>query len=92
MLGRMTPEQLDEWAEYYKLEPWGDDWLQTGTIAATVHNVVAGIAAAMGKSQSEPKFLEPGDFVPQVETKTNDSPNIGSAAQQTAAVRALVGF
>ena len=30
--------EFQEWQEYYKLEPFGDDWLQAGTIAATAVN------------------------------------------------------
>ena len=38
MLADMEPSQFNEWIAYHQLEPWGDEWVQTGTIAAAVHN------------------------------------------------------
>ena len=31
---RMSAREFQYWAAEYKLRPWGDDWLQAGTIAA----------------------------------------------------------
>jgi hypothetical protein len=30
----MSAREFAEWFEYYKIEPFGDDWLQASTIAA----------------------------------------------------------
>lgn len=35
----MDSREFTEWMEYYKLEPFGDDWLQAATIAATTVGV-----------------------------------------------------
>jgi hypothetical protein len=51
MLADTTVEQFNEWIARYRLEPWGDDWTQTGTIAAAVCNANGGKAS-------------PTDFVP----------------------------
>lgn len=35
----VTSREFQEWQEAYAIEPWGDDWLQAGTIAATMVNL-----------------------------------------------------
>lgn len=55
MLDQMTPEQMDEWIAFGLLEPFGDAWRQTGTIAAEVNNVHA-------SKQSE--LRDPEDYLP----------------------------
>ena len=35
----MTAREFQEWQELYRIEPWGDDWLQAGTVAAAAVNV-----------------------------------------------------
>ena len=52
MLADITPEQFNEWIAYHQLEPWGDEWVQTATIASAAHN-------AAGNSH-----LSPLDFIP----------------------------
>jgi hypothetical protein len=41
LLERLTSEQIAEWYEYFKLEPWGEReaWLRAGLITATIANV-----------------------------------------------------
>lgn len=36
---RMTAREFQEWQEYYKQEPFGDDWMQAAIIAATQVNL-----------------------------------------------------
>lgn len=36
MLARMTARQLEEWKAFWELEPFGDEWRQTGVLAAAV--------------------------------------------------------
>jgi hypothetical protein len=55
MLDEMTPEQMDEWIAFGVLEPFGDSWRQTGTIAAEINNVYA-------SKQSE--IRDPEDYLP----------------------------
>lgn len=35
----MTAREYQEWQELYRIEPWGDDWLQASTIAAVTEGV-----------------------------------------------------
>lgn len=41
MLDEMTPRQMDEWIAFGVLEPFGDDWRRSGTVAAEINNSVA---------------------------------------------------
>jgi hypothetical protein len=53
----MTSREFAEWQEYYKLAPFGDDWLQTSMIAT---------------SNLQPwtkQKLEPDMFVPRLKPK-----------------------
>ena len=65
MLASMTPRQFSEWLEYYSLQPWGDDWLQTGVIASTVkNNIVMALCANGGEKVKQSDLSDPEDFVP----------------------------
>ena len=55
----LTPEQMNEWWEYYKLDPFGDDWERTAVMCATIANVSGNLK----------KALSVDDFMPQFETK-----------------------
>lgn len=35
----MDAAEFAEWIEYYKIEPFGDDWLQASTVAAAGVNL-----------------------------------------------------
>lgn len=48
MLAGMMPRQFDEWLAMYDLEPWAEEWRQTGTVAAEVGNGFQLIVAAFG--------------------------------------------
>lgn len=56
MLASISGQQLAEWMAYAALEPFGQGWLQTGTITAAIVN-----------SNLDPKKhtpFEPTDFIP----------------------------
>lgn len=38
VLASIEPWQLDEWQALYRLEPWGDDWVQFAQLIAAVQN------------------------------------------------------
>lgn len=38
MLDDIEPWQFDEWQALYRLEPWGDDWVQTARLIAAIEN------------------------------------------------------
>lgn len=72
MLSELTPEQFDELQAYHMLEPWGDDWRRSGTIAAMAYNaglVACGYAAPQGA-------MSPDDCIPYrtVEKPKPDAP------------------
>ena len=55
LLTNISSAELTEWMAYYQLEPFGESWFQTGTIAAAVAN------AAMFR-EGDP--FVPADFMP----------------------------
>lgn len=56
------------WMAYYGIEPWGDDWLQTGLIVSKIHNCVPG--------RKRTQMLKPSDVIPitykRMERQTSD--------------------
>lgn len=56
MLDEMTPEAMDEWIAFAMVEPFGDQWRQTATIAAQVNN-----SAAASKNS----LVTPDDYLPE---------------------------
>ena len=90
MLESMTPQQMDEWLAYYQVEPFGDEWLQAGTIAAVVYNVVASVGSAMGgKSLKEKDMRDPDDFIPTDKPKRRRA---STPAEQMAVIASTMGF
>ena len=41
MLDEMPAELLDEWMAFYKLEPFGEEWLQVSYLCSIVLNLAA---------------------------------------------------
>ena len=41
MLEEMPTELLDEWIAFYRLEPFGEEWLQTSYLCSIVLNLAA---------------------------------------------------
>lgn len=41
MLDEMPTELLDEWMAFYRLEPFGEEWLQTSYLCSIVLNLAA---------------------------------------------------
>lgn len=66
MLDEMTPEEFDERMAHDIVEPWGEQWSQTGTIAAAVVNsITEAIFARVGKTPPAAARLDPEDFIPR---------------------------
>lgn len=42
MLSTISVEQFDEWKGFYQLEPWGEEWMQTGFICASIFTAMTG--------------------------------------------------
>jgi hypothetical protein len=59
---------VDRWWEYFKLEPWGDDWERTSLLTSTLVNV-ANSMAPRGESEEAPEFIPPDAFMPYSERK-----------------------
>ena len=65
MMERMAPSQYEQWQQYYKVEPWGDDWTQAGLLAAVFHNELTDIKAMVsGKAPKRDEYRDPADYVP----------------------------
>ena len=56
MLEDMTPRQLDEWAAFYDVEPFGESWRQNSYICAMIGN-------SFGGKKGGGTF-QPQDFMP----------------------------
>lgn len=61
----MSAREFTEWKEFYKLEPFGDDWHQTATIAAATVSVwskrpvkLSRFLPGRGKRQQSPAEME----------------------------------
>lgn len=75
MLAETTVEQFNEWIAMYRLEPWGDDWAQAGTIAAAVFNASGNI--------KEPR--SPVEFIPGELERVKAANNAAEWAKKYAA-------
>jgi hypothetical protein len=92
MLETMTPEQMHEWMAYFQVEPFGDEWLQSGTLAAVFYNTVASIGAGIGGSKLKDKDMrKPSDFMPGTEEKKRRRSGT-TAASQMAILRSTMGM
>lgn len=47
MLAEIPSELFSEWIAYYKLEPFGDEWLMTSYLCATMCNLASGKSTDM---------------------------------------------
>jgi len=57
LLQSISGKQLTEWMAFFELEPFGQEWMQTGMITAMIANVNRD-----AKKRSEP--FQPTDFIP----------------------------
>lgn len=57
MLKRMSARQFEEWIAYFDLEPFGDDWLRTATLASLVAN-------SNRDTEKRPEPFTPEEFLP----------------------------
>lgn len=62
----MSAREFAEWVEYYKIEPFGDDWEQAGLIAAS--NIAPWTKRKVKPSDFTPgrKITNPGDVDAQL--------------------------
>lgn len=58
LLSEMPVGLLDEWYEYYRLEPWGDEWERTAIGATTVANEIRAISSAFGGGKFQPLEID----------------------------------
>lgn len=62
----MTPAQVTEWIAYDQIEPFGDDWKMSATIAAaTVNAMVQYMCARAGRAPTADELAKPDDFIPR---------------------------
>lgn len=72
---RMSAAELDDWAHFYRLEPWGD-WradFRAGVVAQTVYNMNRAKGA-------EPLKIE--DFMPLIERTAPPPPDPETVRQR----------
>ena len=55
MLEQMSPADFRERVAHYQIEPWGDDWQQTGMICAANHDSVTRYMKHKNKGHMEEK-------------------------------------
>lgn len=73
MLDELTPEQLDEWIAYYRIEPFGEPWRQAALIAAEAHNAgVTAIAPHLGRKIRPTDMAQPDDYLRPQRTGSMD--------------------
>lgn len=65
---RITAREFQAWQEYYRQEPFGDDWQQAGTVAAAVVNVWA------------KRPVDPNRFIPREKAVSRKNPKDIEAA------------
>lgn len=65
MLAEISPQQFREWKAYEQVEPWGDEWRQSSTIATVVANEIRRVVAMFGNGNLEERDLYSlSNFVP----------------------------
>jgi len=57
MMRQMSSRLLTEWMAYEKVEPFGQDWLQTGMVAAVIANTAR-------DPEKQPEPYTPQTFMP----------------------------
>lgn len=62
--------EFQEWQELYRIEPWGDDWMQAGVIAATSVNLWS------------KKKVKPEQFIPKEKSTRRKTPQQMEAEMQ----------
>lgn len=74
----MEPWRLAVWEAYYRLEPWGDDWVQNARLEAAIINA----------NVTEP--VDPSTLIPNEENRPIEQED--DAAALNASVRSWLGF
>lgn len=74
MLDELTPAQFSEWAAAWRAGLFRDEWLQTGQIAAEIHNGFCDIRAGLNdKSITQDSYRTPSDYDPTQPPKKKKS-------------------
>ncbi|MBS0207506.1 MAG: hypothetical protein JSS27_00995 [Planctomycetes bacterium] len=66
MLDSLGPGELDHWLAFYRLEPFGDEWLQAGAICATIAN--------SNPYAKRTTAAQPADFIPRLLPEREQTP------------------
>lgn len=75
MLDRMSPRLFNEWWAYHDLEPFGEDWAQTGMTCSLIANTMGGKKKGGG-------HWKPADFMPLPPVKVDPEKKSQAEAQQ----------
>ena len=84
----MTPQQFDEWIAFNNVEPFGDSWRQSATIAAEIYNTIAPLVAALSGEKVE--RLTPEHYIPGAKVDKPTRRLTNEEAQQASRRRAGV--
>lgn len=88
-LAELPAGTLDGWWEYYKLEPWGDDWERSSMIASQVLNTMMAMAPRPDGDELDP--LPPDAFVPYRTHKSKEQRTLEETAAALTRLRAQHG-
>ena len=90
MLDTCGTGQLNEWAAYYTLEPFGEPWKRSSLQAARTINTLYGIAAGLGGQKlKESDLIDDEAFVPRACSKQDATKE---QRLRIRAIRSLDGF
>jgi hypothetical protein len=78
LLDSLTSKQISEWVAFYALEPFGNEWLQTGTLGAVIAN-------AHRDPKTTPRAYEAKDFIPREEDPAKSSDELLAVARMMTA-------
>ncbi len=73
LLDEIPAELFTEWIAYYRVEPFGDEWLQTSYICAIVRNLLA---------TKESELIDLDYFVPTFTEKQKRPPRFDAKAHE----------
>lgn len=89
LLDQLTPSEFRERYAHYLIEPWGDEWEQTGMIAAQLNNIFAMYCAGKsGKAVHEAALKDSEDYIPVYtigQTKSRERKRRQQSADEMAA-------
>lgn len=91
----LIPERVfDLWWSYYQCEPFGRNWEQSASIAASVSNVASMIAASNGVKSDPASVLDfmPSESLPWMKRKKYGNNSVTDGKVQALVLPRMFGF